>query len=64
MPQLASSVLVSPTPPPEYTDKDKKAIRVYPDVHQALGELGKWGESYDDILRRLINFYREKAPKK
>ena len=56
----ASSEVVSPEPSAKYTDKDKKAVRIYPDLHEALGNLvEKKGDSYDVIIRRLVNFYEE-----
>jgi hypothetical protein len=45
--------------PDQYTEKDNKVIKVYPAVYKALGELGQLGESYDDIIRRLIKHYKE-----
>lgn len=50
----SSSVLVS--------DK-KKLIKINPDVHKALGEVGIWGESYSDIIKRLIKSYKERQGK-
>jgi hypothetical protein len=58
--QLASFKLVSPEPPAGYTDKDKKVVKIYPDLHEALGNfVEKKGDSYDIIIRRLVNFYEE-----
>lgn len=61
----ASSQMVSPEPPAEYTDKDKKVVKIYPDLHEALGNfVQKKGDSYDIIIRRLVNFYEERKQKK
>jgi hypothetical protein len=51
----ASSLLV--------TEK-KKLLKIDPNVHQALGEVGLWGETYSDIIRRLIKEHKERAQKK
>jgi len=37
--------------------KDTKIIRVTPEVHKQLLELGKKGETFNDIIERLIGFY-------
>lgn len=42
----------------------KKLMKVDPDVHKALGEVGQWGETYSDIIRRLIKHYKETAGEK
>ena len=58
--QDISEQMISPDPSAKYTDKDKKAVRIYPDLHDALGNLvEKKGDSYDAIIRRLVNFYEE-----
>ena len=36
-----------------------KNIKVSDDVHYDLGELGKLSESYNDVIRRLINHYKK-----
>jgi predicted CopG family antitoxin len=36
-----------------------KMIRIDNDVHKELGELGKKNESYNDIVRRLIEHYKK-----
>jgi hypothetical protein len=57
--------MVSPQPPSKYADKDKKVVKIYPDLHEALGKfVQKKGDSYDVIIRRLVNFYEEKNSKK
>lgn len=35
-----------------------KNIKVSDDVHHDLGELGKLSESYNDVIRRLIDHYK------
>jgi hypothetical protein len=34
-----------------------KNIKVDDDVHRDLGEIGKLSESYNDVIRRLIEHY-------
>jgi predicted CopG family antitoxin len=36
-----------------------KMIRIDNDVHAELGELGKKNESYNDVVRRLIEHYKK-----
>jgi hypothetical protein len=49
----ASSLLVIP-------EKDKKIIRLHPDVKKSLDDLvERKGETYNDIIRRLVKFYKE-----
>jgi hypothetical protein len=49
----ASSLLVIP-------EKDKKIIRLHPDVKKSLDDLvERKGETYNDIIKRLVKFYRE-----
>jgi hypothetical protein len=56
--QQASSLLVIP-------EKDKKIIRLHPDVKDQLDELIEYkGETYNDIVKRLIKFYKEHQRKK
>jgi len=46
-------------------EKDKKIIRLHPDVHKELGELvERKGETYNDIVKRLIRYYKETAKKR
>lgn len=41
-------------------DEEKKTtIQIYISTRVALSELGKKGETYDDILNRLIRFYKD-----
>jgi hypothetical protein len=41
-------------------EKDKKIIRLHPDVKKELDSLIDYkGETYNDIVRRLIRFYKE-----
>lgn len=39
---------------------EAKSIRVYDDTKRAFERIGRYGESADDILRRLIACYYEK----
>ena len=39
--------------------KKMRVIRVEPDVHEALDEIGQRGETYGDIVKRLVKFYKE-----
>ncbi len=39
--------------------KDKKLIKIEPHVHTALNEIGLRGESFSQIIERLIKFYKE-----
>lgn len=39
--------------------KGMRVIRVGPDVHKALDEIGQRGETYGDIVKRLVKFYKE-----
>jgi predicted DNA-binding protein len=56
--QQSSSLLVT------IPEKDKKIIRLHPDVHKELGELVEHkGETYNDIVKRLIRHYKETAKK-
>lgn len=49
----ASSLMVIP-------EKDKKIIRLHPDVKKALDDLvERKGETYNDIIKRLVKFYKE-----
>jgi predicted DNA-binding protein len=46
-------------------EKDKKIIRLYPDVKKELDELVEYkGETYNDIVRRLIKHYKATTRKK
>ena len=36
-----------------------KNIKVSDDVHYNLGELGKLSESYNDVIKRLIDHYKK-----
>jgi negative regulator of replication initiation len=54
----ASSLVVS-------EKENKKIIRVDEDVHKELGELVQHkGETYNDIVKRLIKHYKATAQKK
>jgi hypothetical protein len=37
-----------------------KSLKVSDDTHKELTKLGTWGESMDDIIRRLIKSYKDK----
>ncbi len=39
-------------------EKDKKLIKIDPDVHKALNEVGMRGESFSDIIKRLIEEHK------
>ncbi len=42
------------------TERNKKIVKLNPDVHKALGELVQFkGETYNDIIKRLIKSYKE-----
>ena len=50
---------------PNQPSGKKKLIKVYPDVHEVLTSLfERRGDTYDIIIRRLINFYEEHRQKK
>lgn len=36
-----------------------KAVRVSEDVHKRLSKLGKMGDTYNDVIERLLNEYEE-----
>ena len=38
----------------------RKTITINEDTHKELVKLGVYGESMDDIIKRLIEFYQEK----
>jgi predicted DNA-binding protein len=45
-------------------EKDKKIIRLHPGVKKELDELVEYkGETYNDIVRRLIKHYKETTKK-
>jgi predicted CopG family antitoxin len=41
-----------------------KNIKVDDDVHRNLGEIGKLSESYNDVIRRLIDHYIKTAARR
>jgi predicted CopG family antitoxin len=43
----------------EVVSEKKKMVKIDPDVHEALDKLGKRGESFSDIIRRLVQLYKE-----
>lgn len=45
--------------------QDKKIVKLHPDVHKELGELVEYkGETYNDIIRRLIRYYKQREQQK
>jgi hypothetical protein len=40
-------------------EKDKKMVKLEPHVHNELSKIGFKGESYSQIIERLIKFYKE-----
>jgi predicted CopG family antitoxin len=40
-----------------------KTIRVSDETHRILSELGSKGETFDQIIRKLVDFYKEKQVK-
>jgi predicted CopG family antitoxin len=36
-----------------------KNVKLSEDVHRELGEMGKLSESYNDVIRRLIDHYKK-----
>jgi Putative antitoxin len=42
----------------------KKLIKIDPDVHKALNEVGLRGESFSDIIKRLIEEHRKREHNK
>lgn len=38
-------------------------LRIDDDVHADLTDLGKKNESYSNVIRRLIEFYKDKSTK-
>jgi predicted CopG family antitoxin len=41
-----------------------KMIRIDDDVHTELTKIGYKNESYSDVVRRLIDFYKKQGAKK
>lgn len=44
----------------ETTNKDRKSINIAGETWTQLTKLGKWGESMDDIISKLIRRYNQK----
>ncbi len=42
----------------------RSTIAISDDLRNALKDLGKKGESYEDVIWKLVNFYNEKQHKK
>jgi len=40
-----------------------KAVRVSEDVHKRLSKLGKMGDTYNDVIERLLNEYEKHIDK-
>ena len=36
-----------------------KTVKLDDDVHNELGDLGKLGETYNDVIRRLIKHWKD-----
>lgn len=45
-------------------EDNMKMIRVDDDTHERLKTHGKFGESFQDIINRLLDIVEGKAPKK
>ena len=41
------------------SSKVMKVVRVTEDVHQRLANLGKIGDTYNDVIERLLNEYED-----
>ncbi len=41
-------------------DAKKKLIKIDPEVHKELNEVGLRGESFSDIIHRLIKYYKDR----
>jgi predicted CopG family antitoxin len=39
--------------------KEYKFIRISPETHKELEELGTMRDSFEDVIKRLIKFYKE-----
>jgi hypothetical protein len=42
------------------TEEGDTSIRVKISTREKMRQFGKFGESYDDIIKRLIEFYQDK----
>ncbi len=40
-----------------------RLVRLDDDVHARITKLGKMNESYNDVIRRILDFYEEKSKK-
>lgn len=38
----------------------RRTIMVTPETHQRLEQLGKFGDTFDDVIGKLIDYYYEK----
>jgi len=36
-----------------------KTLKIRPETHRKLSKLGLFGESFDDVINRLIEFYEK-----
>lgn len=43
----------------EYEHMDFKIIKLSPETHKELQKLGMKGETFDDVIKKLIKFYKE-----
>lgn len=39
--------------------KEYKTIRISPETHRELEEMGRMRDSYEDVIKRLLKFYKE-----
>jgi hypothetical protein len=57
--QVLKSINVIPMLEEQDLAKEYKPLKVSPETHRELTNLGKKNESYDEIIKRLIIFYKE-----
>jgi predicted CopG family antitoxin len=36
-----------------------KTLKVSDEIHKELSKIGMWGESMDDIVRKLVDYYKK-----
>ncbi len=53
-------ILSIPARPPVVTRKDKTSIEVSRQTRNRLDAIGKRGETFDDIINRVLDDYKEK----
>jgi hypothetical protein len=44
-------------------ERDGYMVNVKKETHEALNEIGHRGETFDDIIMRLIDFYKKNTKK-